>query len=146
VKDRKKQPRIEEHPEGRKQARSVFEASVMDRKAAWRINRLQMVDPYGFHTLSSAEACYIQTKLAEFERKTWNEIFTIEKHWNHALSVSQFKCPKARKWMRENMPDQNELWTLRLSGAERIWGVFSEGVYLVVFWDPKHLIWETDKK
>src|SRR5271163_4559758 len=48
---------------------------------------------------------------------------------NHALPVSRLKCPEARKWMKENMPDQDQLWTLRLSGRERIWRVFGDGVY-----------------
>jgi len=109
----------------------------MDRKAAWRINRIQMVDPYGWHELSPEKIVYVKSKLAELEKKTWAEIFFKEKHWNHALPVFELKCPQARRWMRENMPDQDQLWALRLSGAARIWGVFSDGVYLVVFWEPR---------
>lgn len=146
MKYRSKKVHITETPEGKKQAKSVTVVSVMDRKAAWRINRIQMVDPYGWHELSLAQIRYIKSKLSEYERRTWNEIFIKDKHWNHPLSVSEFKCSKAKKWMQVNMPDQDQLWTLRLSGAERIWGVFGDGIYLVLFWDPKHLIWETDRK
>lgn len=145
MKDHNKKAYIAETPEGKKQAKSVAGFSVMDRKAAWRINRIQMADPYGWHELPLTEIAYIKSKLSEYERRTWNEIFVKDKHWNHPLPVSEFKCSKARKWMRDNMPDQDQLWTLRLSGAERIWGVFSDGIYLVLFWDPKHLIWETSK-
>lgn len=144
--NRNKQVKVKEIPQGRKEAKSAPEESVMDRKAAWRLNRIQMSDQYGWHELSLEKVRYIQSKLSEFERKTWTEIFVKEKHRNHPISVADLKCPEARKWMKDNMPDYDQLWTLRLSGAERIWGVFGEGVYLAVFWDPNHLIWETPKK
>jgi hypothetical protein len=47
--------------------------------------------------------------------------------------------------MKRNMKEQLELWTIRLSGAERIWGIFSEGAYQIVFWDPNHLIFPTQQ-
>jgi hypothetical protein len=99
-----------------------------------------MVDPYGWHELTSDKLSYIRQKLIQFEAKDWNQIFVIEKKHNHSVPVIEFDCPKAKKWMRENLPDQDELWTLRLSGPERIWGVFREGVFHVLFWDPAHQI------
>jgi len=141
-----KKPRIVETPPGRKEAKHVADTSVLDRKAAWRINQIQMVDPYGWHELTVDKLSYIKSKLSELEKKTWAEIFVKEKHWNHPLPVAELKCPLARRWMRNNMQDQDQLWTIRLSGAERIWGVFSDGAYLVLFWDPDHIIWETPKR
>jgi hypothetical protein len=142
---KEKYPKILERVIGAKEAKITPGTSFNDRKAAWRIHKVQMVDPYGWHELDLNQIRYIQSKLGEYEKKTWNEIYTIEKHWNHPLPVSDLKCPKAKKWMRENMPDQDTLWTLRFRGAERVWGVYSEGVYLVVFWDPNHQIWKTEK-
>jgi hypothetical protein len=115
-------------------------------KAAWRINKIQLIDPYGFHALTPEEVVYIRSKLAEFEKRTWNEIFVTDKKWNHASAVSELRCPIARKWLKDNMKDQEERWSLRLSGAERIWGIFSEGAFNVLWWDPKHIIYKTEKK
>lgn len=144
--DDRKKPKAEVTPQGQKEAKAAPAESAMGRKASWRLNRVQLVSPYGWHGLSLSEVLYIQTKLAELERKTWSEILVKEKHWNHSVPVSQLKCPEARQWIRRNMPDQTELWTLRLSGAERIWGVFAEGTYLAIFWDPDHLIWDTPRR
>jgi hypothetical protein len=47
--------------------------------------------------------------------------------------------------MARNMPDQPYLWTLRFAGAERVWGIFSDGAYQVVFWDPEHRIFPTKR-
>lgn len=115
----------------------------MHLKASWRVNRLQMVDPYGWHELSPVEVGRIRQKLSEFETMTWNEIFTLGKKRNHSIPIVELRCPKAKKWLNANMPDHTELWTLRFSGTERVWGVFAEGAYLIVFWDPNHQIMPT---
>lgn len=108
--------------------------------ACWRLQRLQLVDPYGWHQLSAEQLLYIRGKLVEFEAKDWNQIFVVEKKHNHSIPVGELDCPHAREWLRRNMPDQDQLWTLRLSGKERIWGVLREGVFHLIFWDPEHRI------
>jgi hypothetical protein len=114
-------------------------------KASWRLRSVQTVDPYGWHELELQELLELRTKLSSFESMTWNEIFVEGKKRNHDIPVAKLKCDNARRWMLRNMPDQPTLWTLRLSGAERVWGVFSGGSYQIVFWDPEHKIYPTEK-
>ena len=136
-------PKASESILGNFQPKAVEQARSMSLKAAWRVNKIQMADPYGWHDMDSQTLGYIRGKLSAFESMTWNEIFTVAKKQNHSISVESLKCRDAKRWMQENMPDQTELWTLRLSGKERIWGVFAEGAYLIVFWDPNHKIMPT---
>lgn len=114
--------------------------------ACWRIARLQMVDPHGWHQLDATKVEYIRQKLAEYEAKDWNQIWITEKKHNHHVEVSTFDCPDAREWMRRNLPDQDVLWRLRLTGKERVWGIYREGVFHIIFWDPEHLIKLAPKK
>jgi hypothetical protein len=141
----RKEPKSSEDVPGKRQPKSVEDVSFGHLKAAWRINRMQLVSPYSWRELPSEKIEYVQKKLSEFEQRTWNEIFVDDKRHNHPLPVSKLKCPQARKWMADHMPGEDHLWTLRLSGAERIWGIFREGIYQVIFWDPRHLIWEVYK-
>jgi len=115
-------------------------------RACWRLQRLQLIDPYGWHELTAAQLLYIREKLIEFEAKDWNQIFIVEKKHNHSVAVADFDCPKAREWMRRNLPDQDLLWRLRLSGPERVWGILREGVFHLMFWDPGHEIKLSEKK
>jgi len=115
-------------------------------RACWRLQKLQLVNPYGWHELTGEQLAYIRGKLVEFEAKDWNQIFVAERKHNHSIEVATFDCPQAREWMRRNMPDQDVLWTLRLSGKERIWGILREGVFHLLFWDPDHQIKESQKK
>jgi hypothetical protein len=112
-------------------------------RACWRLQRLRLADPYGWHELTPAELAYVHQKLSEFEGRDWNEIFVVDKKKNHRIPIEEFDCPEAKQWMRRNLPDQDQLWTLRLSGAERIWGILREGVFHLLFWDPDHKICES---
>lgn len=104
-----------------------------------------MATPYGWHELSPEEIVYVQGKLSTFEGMTWKEIFVDAKKQNHPIDVCDLKCDEARKWMENNIKGQPTLWTLRFSGKERVWGIFSEGAYQIVFWDPKHMICPTER-
>lgn len=141
----RRQPQASVNVKGAKQPVEGAKVDYYHLKACWRIKRLQIVEPYGFHVVSGEEIGNLRGRLSSFETMTWNEIFLLGKKQNHSIPVPELGCPRARKWMRENLPDQPELWTIRIGGAERIWGIFSEGAYQVIFWDPKHLIYPTNR-
>jgi hypothetical protein len=142
-----KQPRSEAETTGEKITKSISQPPAYDdKKAAWRISKIQLADPYGWHEMTPSEVSAIRVKLATFEKNTWKELFIRDAKWNHRIQSGDLKCPIAKAWMKTNMPDQPFLWTLRLSGAERVWGILSEGAFLIVFWDPNHLIWEIPRR
>ena len=145
MKPHQRKPVIAEHLKQRKEAQTVEDAdSFNSLHPSWRLTNLQLVDPYGWHALSFAKIQEIRAKLAEYEKKDWNEILIREKKRNKSVLVGDLKCPKAKKWLADNMPDQEEIWSLRLAGAERIWGIYSQGVFSLIWWDPNHLIWEME--
>jgi hypothetical protein len=133
-------------PSGKKVPVSTPPPLYDHHKAAWRVSRIQIADPYGWHEMTPEEVAYLKGKLGTFEKNTWHEIFVRDARFNHCISAADLKCQVARKWMNDNMPDQDYLWTLRLTNKERIWGVLSENAYPIILWDPNHLIWEVPKK
>jgi hypothetical protein len=140
-----KNPQFAPLIEGKKEPKTVERIDFLTLKAAWRVKNIQLVDPYGWQQLTLKDICYIREKLSAFESMTWGDIFVKDKKRNHSIPVNEFRCEQARRWMKRNMKEQLELWTIRLSGAERIWGIFSEGAYQIVFWDPNHLIFPTQQ-
>lgn len=139
----RKQPHTSQQVSGRKEPLSAPFVDFMQMKACWRVRRALMVDPYGWHELTPKEVIYIQSKLADFESRTWNEIFVKSVKQNHSIEIARLRCQKAKQWLKVNMPQQTELWTLRFTGKQRVWGIFSEGAYQVLFWDPEHQIMPT---
>jgi hypothetical protein len=140
-----KTPKTSFDVSGKKVPKSAEGVNYLELKASWRVNKIQTVEPYGWHGLNFDQFNYIKEKLSNFETMTWGEIFVGAKKQNHSIPVAQLRCEHARRWMRNNMPDQLELWTIRFTGPERVWGVFSEGAYQIVFWDPNHLIYPTQR-
>lgn len=142
-----KQPFSAEQPRGDKTPKVLADAPLYDnKKAAWRLGKIQLSDPYGWHLLEVWEFSKLREKLGSFEKNTWHELFVIDARNNHRIQSNQLKCDIARQWMKNNFPDQPYLWTLRISQKERIWGILAENAYQVIFWDPLHKIWEVPKK
>lgn len=107
---------------------------------AWRFNMLELCDPFGWHTLDEAGLRYIREKLAHYESMTMNEIFVTGKKYNHAVSVQDL-CGEARGRLWElNLEHLEQIHRLRLSGAERVWGIRELNVLNLLWWDPDHLV------
>lgn len=105
-----------------------------------------MVDPFGWHQIDQATLHDIREKLAHFESRTWNEILVVSKDRNHTVEVSKL-CVEARKRLISmKLDDVEEVVSLRLAGAERVWGLRQKGTLLLLWWDPLHEIYPTPKK
>lgn len=99
---------------------------------------MEFVDPFGWHSVDAASLDYIRSKLADFESMTWGQILNNEN--NHQIEVSRL-CREARERLEEmRQYDLEEVLSLRLSGPERVFGILSEGVCSLIWWDPKHQV------
>jgi hypothetical protein len=127
-------------PSGGKQPRTAEDPDKFhQQRAAWRLRRMKIHDPFGWHAVDGETLLEIRTKLSSFETMTWAEIFVAAKKQNHAVDVAKL-CPMAVKELKREAPDIDHLHSLRLSGRQRVWGILSEGVFHVLWWDPNHQV------
>jgi hypothetical protein len=99
---------------------------------------MEFVDPFGWHVVDTAIMHFIRSKLTNFETMSWDAILIKAKKQNHTVPIVQL-CPRARNRLKElNLDDLDGLLSLRLSGTQRVWGIFSEGVMTLLWWDPDH--------
>jgi hypothetical protein len=102
---------------------------------------MEIVDPYGWHLIPSEKLHEIRVKLGGFEGQTWGEIITRSKNRNHFMPVTSI-CGDAQARLNAlHLEDTDALFSLRLSGPERIWGILDNGVLLVLWWDPFHTVY-----
>ena len=105
---------------------------------------MQTQDPYGWHEVSAARLLQINLKLTHFESMTWRDILMngVEGRRPHHFVKLHRICAEARNRLDEifTMVDFEEMISLRLTGAERIWGIAEGPALRVVFWDPTHAI------
>jgi hypothetical protein len=125
------------HPE-KKPIAALLDSGKLN--PAWRINRLEMCDPFGWHELDGKTLDYIRGKLVHYESMTINEIFAQNQHYNHPVEVTKL-CPAARQRLRVlRLEDLELLHRLRLSGPHRVWAIREANVLNLIWWDPNHLV------
>lgn len=144
---RPKQPAVEEVPHPRKQpATAAVAATNNELRPSWRLARMEMAEPFGWHVLSADKLREIRDKLSGLESRTWNEILVRSKKHNHAVSLDKLARP-ARKRLEDLKILEEEMISLRLGGKERVWGYRAEhGVLELVWWDPEHRVCPAPKK
>lgn len=114
-------------------------------RPAWRISRLEMCDPFGWHLVDETTLDMIRKKLQAFESMTINQLFVEARYLNHSVSRDKL-CPDARKRLTELRLECDELHSLHLTGAKRVWGILSENVITLLWWDPDHKVCPAPKK
>jgi hypothetical protein len=109
-------------------------------RPSWRVRRMEMADPFGWHRLDPRTLRAVRDKLGNFETMTWREILGAAGGQNHFISVDKLVPEARRRLIQLKLEDIDELLSLRLSGKQRVWGILSEGVAALLWWDPDHRI------
>jgi len=115
-------------------------------KLSWHIRILDFDGPWGWGDMDAKTLKYVHGKLAQFETMTWAEV----NHPNtgcHPIKVRDL-CSKAQKRLAEIqvIEFEEELFSLRLSGKERLWGIRECHIFKILWWDSKHEVYPVDKK
>jgi predicted DNA-binding transcriptional regulator AlpA len=69
----------------------------------------------------------------------------LPKWFQSAFRLSTFRLPISSPLLACNQAS-NDLFSLRLSSLERLWGLRSNDVFSVLWWDPNHQICPSPKK
>lgn len=84
--------------------------------------------------------CYrFLKKLHDFEGQTWSEIQIKDKKNNHIIDVADIIKEAQERLERLNL-DEDQLFSLRLAGKERLWGILRNGEFNILWYDTKHEI------
>src|SRR5680860_208464 len=122
--------------------RALYEAH----RGRFQVDTIENGDPtrpeggWGWQNVSRATVVErILYKLAHFETMTFPDIERAVKG-SHNVSYDQL-CRDAQKRLEERgLEDLDQLFSLRLSGKERIWGIREGNVLRILWWDPKHQV------
>ena len=97
---------------------------------------MELVDPYGWHTVSAETLLSIREKLANFESMAWSEILVKGKKRNHSIRVSTITSEAQRRLEAKSLA-LDEVVSLRLAAKERVFGYLDNGVLVLLWWDPR---------
>jgi len=132
-------------PDARKKARVDDKLiAEKDNIISWHIGSIDLDGDWAWSNVDSGNfISEILPKVKNFETMQWSEILNRN---NHEIQVSQI-CRDAQKRLAEIKKDDTEtLISLRLSGKERIWGIRYKNILKIIWWDPNHSVYPSDKK
>ncbi len=85
----------------------------------------------------------ILSKLKNLETMTWNE---IEKAGSHNVAASEIDGAAYARLREIGQEDVDEIFSMRMSSKERIWGLRVGNVCKIMWWDPEHRVFPSNKK
>ncbi len=134
---RTKNPNIEKYPRGAEKIERVRLETIV-----WRVSIIDRDGPWGWNSISGDTLWKdVYSKLINFETMTFQEI----KDGSHLVPVSDL-IPKAQKRLVEiDQDDTDELYSLRLTGEKRIWGIQDRSIFKILWWDPSHEVCPSNK-
>lgn len=123
-----KQPKNIEKPE-----------SYLNKRPVWAFGRCDR--NHDRWTIGSSPDFYneILHKLVSFEGQSWSEIKIRDKKKNHYIPMSEL-CTEAQKRAETIHLHEDELFSLRLDGTLRLFGVIDDGIFNIIWYDSNHYI------
>jgi len=116
---------------------------ALQKKPVWRFGRLDFQEKWGFNQLNEFPTIEdIHSKLKNFETMTWRE---IEGKNNHYIDVKDI-CKEAQERLRQiKLDEYDTLFSFRLTGKKRLWGIRENEILYLLWWDPEHTVYPIEK-
>ena len=85
----------------------------------------------------------VHPRLAALENMTWAE---IPETGSHAIASKDMPHPAQKRLEELQLDDVDEIWSLRVSSRQRIWGIRDGRSLKLLWWDPNHKVFPSPKK
>ena len=118
--------------------------SISDLYPSWHFDKLDLEFRNKWEVID--RDCLINEilpKLKEYEKMQWKEIGGRSSHF---VSVSSIISEAQRRLEQLKLEDTEHLFSFRLSGTKRIYGIQYNSIIKLLWWDPHHLICPSPKK
>ena len=83
-------------------------------------------------------------RLRSFESMTWREIDGPT--GSHGVGLTSLCAAAQKRLVTIKQDDAEELFSLRVEGAARVWGIRDGHVLRILWWDPRHEVCPSPKK
>lgn len=147
----KKQVKQRENVSGLKKPKQVEEPrSFLGMYPTWSFRLLDNdYDKWGF---VHAEDLYTEviSKLKEHEGHTWGDIIRAAGGRSHGTNshyedVSKLIPEAQKRWLELHLEEYDRVFSLRLTGKHRLYGILEDGIFCIVWYDQEHEIYAMDK-
>jgi len=110
-----------------------------DKSPKWSFQLLDHDGPFGWHRLHISDVPALCTRLAELEKHSWTSISSGT--GSHFIDSAQIVAD-ARKRLIELKLDSHmdEIYSIRICGKQRVYGINNNNIFYFLWWDPEHEI------
>jgi len=109
-----------------------FRAEQMDRGGPWRWDHF-----------NPSQIQEVFQKIFESQKLTWQD---FRNNGSHLVDRKDL-CSEAQKRLTQlQKEDLDQLFSLRLTGRRRIWGIKEGNILWLLWWDPNHEVCPSPKK
>lgn len=137
-----KQPRAAILPNGDK----ILRATLVPNENCPPDFRTERMDLNGPWRWDNIEASHLQDLLQNVfcsQKLTWQ---ALRDHGSHLIDVPQLISDAQKRLHEIAQDDVDQLYSLRLSGIKRVWGIKENNILWMLWWDPFHSICPSAKK
>lgn len=132
-----KAPKFGADPENSEKEKPCWQLGSMDFEGSWTWQKANHWDVLE----------QIHAKLKNFETMTWAEICRASGgrtagNNSHFVSVDNIKKEAQQRLAALGHKDVSDVFSLRLAGTQRVWGIRTGRILKVLWWDPNHEIYE----
>jgi hypothetical protein len=133
----KKKPRVAGQPSGTKRvAAATIEDEAGDGCLVWRMSLLDFDGHWGWRKVEAAKLFEIIEKMCGHEKSVATTTFSGG--GNKQVPVERLASAAQARLRQLNLDDLDELWELRLTNKERVWGRRVRHLFYPIWWDPDH--------
>lgn len=125
-------------------------SSFFREKPIWSFSHLDCrYSKWGFHHTDALFEEVI-TKLRDYERMSCSDIMSASGGRNHGTNshfenVSELIPEAQKRWADLHLEEYDQVFSLRLTGTRRLYGILLDGVFRVVWYDQNHEIYSLTK-
>lgn len=111
----------------------------------WRFSHMDWDGPWCPSKCEGAAVRKILERLSQFESMTWVQVKSGT--GSHTVGAENI-VKEARQRLTARKLDEwaDHLTSLRVCGAERLWGILRGGIFYALWWDPDHQIYPSEKR
>ena len=134
--DRQIQQRVD--PENANKLTPLWSFALLDIEGSWRENNARGVN-------AQLLLSDVLPKLKNRESMTWTEILQEThgkkgKSKNHAVSIAKIIKAANERLIQLKLEDIDELFSLRLQGKHRVWGIRDGRILKIIWIDENHTV------
>ncbi len=83
-------------------------------------------------------------KLKNFQQMQWKDLAANQEN-HHSVPIYKIRKDAQKVACDLKIDDYEDIWSLRLTGTQRLWGIKEGQYFMAIWWDPDHQIYPPKK-